>query len=75
MLYETPRSPKSDLTSQEGKLAEGLEAQTKQVFENIRVLLAAAGSDMSQVVKATVFVRAGLLLLPPPPYSSLSSPL
>jgi 2-iminobutanoate/2-iminopropanoate deaminase len=34
----------------------GIEAQTKQVFANIRAVLAAAGLDLSKVVKATVFL-------------------
>ena len=40
-----------------GALAEGLEAQAHQVFRNITALLAAAGSDISRVVKTTVFIK------------------
>ena len=40
-----------------GALAEGLEAQANQVFKNISALLAAAGSDISKVVKTTVFIK------------------
>jgi 2-iminobutanoate/2-iminopropanoate deaminase len=40
----------------QGKLAEGIEAQTKQALENIRALLEAAGSDMEHVVKSWVYV-------------------
>ena len=40
-----------------GALAEGLEAQANQVFRNISALLAAAGSDISKVVKTTVFIK------------------
>lgn len=40
-----------------GALAEGLEAQAHQVFKNISELLKAAGSDMSKVVKTTVFIK------------------
>lgn len=40
-----------------GTLAEGLEAQAHQVFRNISALLAAAGSDISKVVKTTVFIK------------------
>lgn len=40
-----------------GALAEGLEAQANQVFRNITALLAAAGSDISKVVKTTVFIK------------------
>ena len=40
-----------------GVLAEGLEAQARQVFTNLRELLKAAGSDMSRVIKTTVFIQ------------------
>lgn len=40
-----------------GALAEGLEAQANQVFCNIRELLLAAGTDISKVVKTTVFIK------------------
>ena len=40
-----------------GLFAEGIEAQTHQVFKNLANLLAAAGSDMSKVVKTTVFIK------------------
>lgn len=41
-----------------GQLVEGgIVEQTKRVFENIKALLAAAGSDLSQVVKTTVFLK------------------
>ena len=40
-----------------GELAQGLEAQANQVFKNISALLSAAGSDLSQVVKTTVFIK------------------
>ena len=40
-----------------GLVAEGIEAQTHQVFKNLANLLAAAGSDMSKVVKTTVFIK------------------
>jgi 2-iminobutanoate/2-iminopropanoate deaminase len=40
-----------------GKLVEGgIEAQTEQVFHNIKALLENAGVTMAQVVKATVFM-------------------
>ena len=34
----------------------GIEAQTQQVFANIRAVLAAAGLQLSSVVKSTVFL-------------------
>lgn len=40
-----------------GELAEGLEAQVNQVFKNVSELLKAAGTDISHVVKTTVFIR------------------
>ncbi|MBP3539872.1 MAG: RidA family protein [Oscillospiraceae bacterium] len=40
-----------------GKIAEGVEAQAEQVFKNIANLLSAADSDISKVVKTTVFIK------------------
>lgn len=40
-----------------GALAQGLESQANQVFKNIAALLSAAGSDISKVVKTTVFIK------------------
>ncbi|MDR3516331.1 MAG: RidA family protein [Azospirillaceae bacterium] len=41
-----------------GALVEGgIEAQTEQVFHNLRAVLAAAGTTLDRVVKATVFVK------------------
>ena len=40
-----------------GEVAQGLEAQAHQVFKNLTELLKAAGSDMSKVVKTTVFIK------------------
>lgn len=34
----------------------GIEAQANQVFTNVKNLLAAAGSDISKVIKTTVFL-------------------
>jgi len=39
-----------------GKLAQGIEAQTRQVMENLRTVLAAAGASLAQVVKVTIFL-------------------
>jgi 2-iminobutanoate/2-iminopropanoate deaminase len=40
-----------------GKLVEGgIEAQTEQVFRNIKTLLDAAGLDFADVVKSTVYM-------------------
>jgi 2-iminobutanoate/2-iminopropanoate deaminase len=35
----------------------GVEAETRQALTNIKHVLAAAGSDLTQVVKTTVFLR------------------
>ncbi|MDO4555544.1 MAG: RidA family protein [Lachnospiraceae bacterium] len=41
-----------------GQIVEGgVKEQTKQVFENLAALLQAAGSDLSQVFKTTVFIK------------------
>ena len=40
-----------------GLVPEGVEAQAHQVFKNLTELLKAAGSDMSKVVKTTVFIK------------------
>jgi 2-iminobutanoate/2-iminopropanoate deaminase len=39
-----------------GGMAEGIEAQTEQVFDNLTAVLAEAGTSLDRVVKATVFV-------------------
>lgn len=39
-----------------GNFPEGVEAQTHQSLENCKSVLAAAGMDMSQVIKTTVFL-------------------
>jgi 2-iminobutanoate/2-iminopropanoate deaminase len=41
-----------------GALAEGIQAQTRQVLENIRAVLEAAGSGLNKVVKTTVFLQS-----------------
>ena len=41
-----------------GDLAEGgIEGQSRQVCENLKAVLAAAGSDLSKVVKTTCFLH------------------
>lgn len=40
-----------------GNLCEGLEAQAHRVFINLTEVLKAAGTDMSKVVKTTVFIK------------------
>lgn len=40
-----------------GVAPEGVEAQAHQVFKNLCELLKAAGSDISKVIKTTVFIK------------------
>jgi 2-iminobutanoate/2-iminopropanoate deaminase len=45
------------LSPQTGNLVEGgIAAQTRQVLENLRAILEAAGSSMTRVVKTTVYM-------------------
>jgi len=39
-----------------GELVDGIDAQIKQVFENLKAVAEAAGSDLSQALKVTVFL-------------------
>ena len=39
------------------EMAEGLEAQTEQVFENVKAVLGAAECTMKDVFKTTVFIK------------------
>lgn len=42
----------------DGSLVEGdIQAQTRQVLENLRAVIEAAGGSLSQVVKTTVFLK------------------
>lgn len=40
-----------------GRLADGIQEQTRQTLENIRAILEAAGSGLEKVVKTTVFLQ------------------
>lgn len=54
MFYSSGQIP---LTAA-GELVDGdIEAQTNQVFENLKAVLQAAGSSLDQVVKTTVFMK------------------
>ena len=44
------------LIPQTGTLPEGIEAQTKQALENLKAVVEAAGLNLSNVVKTTVFL-------------------
>ena len=54
MVFTSGQIP---VTPENGEIPEGVEAQTHQVFKNIRNLLSAAGSDISKVVKTSVFIQ------------------
>jgi 2-iminobutanoate/2-iminopropanoate deaminase len=41
----------------QGNVPEGLDAQCAQVFDNLKVLLAAAGATPEQVIKLTVWLK------------------
>ncbi|NLI67854.1 MAG: RidA family protein [Bacilli bacterium] len=41
-----------------GEVVEGIEAQTKQVMENLKAVLAEAGADFSNVVKFTIYLNS-----------------
>ena len=41
-----------------GKMADGIEAQTKAVLQNLKAVVEEAGYSFSDVVKATVFLRS-----------------
>ena len=54
MFYSSGQIP---LTAS-GDLVDGdITAQTNQVFENLKAVLEAAGSNLNQVVKTTVFMK------------------
>lgn len=44
------------INPENGELQTGIEAQTKQVLENLQSILQSEGSDLSNVVKTTVFL-------------------
>ena len=44
------------LIPETGKLPVGIEEQTRQIMANLAAVLAAAGSDMSRIVKTTIFL-------------------
>lgn len=54
LLYTSGQIPVDPST---GNIADTVEAQAEQVFKNISEIVAAAGADMSKVVKTTVFIK------------------
>ena len=54
MVYTSGIIPVDPAT---GNIPEGSVAQAEQAFTNLKNLLEAAGTDISQVVKTTVFIK------------------
>ncbi len=54
MVYTAGQIPLDPATGQ--LVAGGVEAETQQVMENLSQVLAAAGSDLANVVKTTIFI-------------------
>lgn len=54
MVYTSGQIPVNPAT---GNIPEGIEAQAKQVFENIKNLLEASGTSINNAVKTTVFIK------------------
>jgi 2-iminobutanoate/2-iminopropanoate deaminase len=55
MVYTSGQIP---LVPATGQIVEGgIEEQTRQVLENVREVLAAAGASLDHVVKTTVFIK------------------
>ncbi|MEI8205928.1 MAG: RidA family protein [Kiritimatiellales bacterium] len=53
-LYCSGQIPLNPIT---GTIPAGIEAQTRQVLENLKAVLKAGGADFSNVVKTTVFLK------------------
>ena len=45
-------------TDANGRIPSGIEAQTEQCIRNVQAVLEAGGSDLTHVVKTTVFLRS-----------------
>jgi 2-iminobutanoate/2-iminopropanoate deaminase len=45
------------MTPPTGAIPDGIEAQTRQVLQNLEAVLEAGGADFSNVVKTTVFLK------------------
>jgi 2-iminobutanoate/2-iminopropanoate deaminase len=54
LVFASGQIPINPLT---GEIPEGIEAQTKQVLQNVEGILGAAGLEMKDVVKTTVFIK------------------
>ena len=54
MVYTSRQIPVNPAT---GEIADSIEGQARQVMENVKNLLEAAGTSMGNVVKTTVFIK------------------
>ena len=55
LLYTSGSIP---IVPETGNVVEGgVEEQTKQAIENLKAIVVAAGSDLSKVIKTTVFIK------------------
>lgn len=54
MIYTSGQIPVNPAT---GEIPEGIKAQAEQVLKNVKNLLEAAGTNMADVVKTTVFIK------------------
>lgn len=54
MVYTSGQIPVNPAT---GEIADSIEGQARQVMENVKNLLEAAGTSMGNVVKTTVFIK------------------
>lgn len=55
MVFTSGQIPVNPST---GEIPDGVEAQARQVFENIKNLLEASGTGIDKVVKTTVFIQS-----------------
>ena len=53
-LYCSGQIPVDPVT---GKIPDGIEAQTRQVLSNLKAVIEAAGAELEDVVKTTVFLK------------------
>lgn len=54
MVFTSGQIP---VNPQTGEIPDGVDAQARQVFENIKNLLEASGTSIGNVVKTTVFIQ------------------
>ena len=53
-IYASGQIP---IIPQTGELAVGIEAQTRQVLNNVKAIMEAAGLSMANIVKTVVFIK------------------